>query len=78
LRESHERPEGTDVGTLVLSNSNAQHLISSVEIATDQFQKGSPPSAINDYLVNDFSWRVLKIVTGYVEYVNQRIWYKNL
>jgi len=29
-------------------------------------------------LVNDFSWRVLKIVTGYVGYVNQRIWYKNL
>ena len=78
LRESHERPEGTDVGTLVLSNSNAQHLISSVEIATDQFQEGIAPSSIDDYLVNDFSWRVLKIVTGYVGYVNQRIWYKNL
>jgi hypothetical protein len=63
---------------LVLSNSDAQHLISSVEIATDQFDEGIAPKAIDDYLVNDFSWRVLKIVTGYIEYVNQRIWYKNL
>jgi UDP-N-acetylglucosamine 2-epimerase (non-hydrolysing) len=78
LRESHERPEGTDVGTLVLSNNDAQHLVSSVEIATDQFNEGNAPKVIDDYLVNDFSWRVLKIVTGYVEYVNQRVWYKNL
>ena len=78
LRESHERPEGTDVGTLVLSSGDAQHLISSVEIATDQFEESKAPSTIADYLVSDFSWRVLKIVTGYVEYVNQRIWYKTL
>ena len=78
LRESHERPEGTDVGTLVLSNGDAQHLISSVEIATDQFEESKAPSTIDDYLVSDFAWRVLKIVTGYVGYVNQRVWYKNL
>ena len=54
LRESHERPEGTDVGTLVLSSSDAQHLISSVEIATDQFEESKAPSTIADYLVSDF------------------------
>ncbi|MFM8853899.1 MAG: hypothetical protein ACKOGL_12035, partial [Acidimicrobiaceae bacterium] len=63
---------------LVLSNSDVQHLISSVEIATDQFEESAAPSTINDYLVSDFSWRVLKIVTGYVGYVNHRVWYKNL
>jgi UDP-N-acetylglucosamine 2-epimerase len=78
LRESHERPEGTDVGTLVLSNGATQHLISSVEIATGQFKGGREPSIINDYFVSDFSWRVLKVVTGYVGYVNQRVWHKNL
>jgi len=78
LRESHERPEGADVGTLVLSNGDPQHLISSVEIATDQFEESKSPSTIDDYLVSDFAWRVLKIVTGYVGYVNQRVWYKNL
>jgi hypothetical protein len=61
-----------------LSNGDAQHLISSVEIATDQFEENKAPSTIDDYLVSDFAWRVLKIVTGYVGYVNQRVWYKNL
>lgn len=76
LRESHERPEGTDVGTLLLSTGDASDLISSVEIACGQYQNSSAPVQIVDYLVSDFSWRVLKIVTSYIDYVNQRVWHK--
>ena len=76
LRESHERPEGTDVGTLLLSTGNASSLISSVEIACGQYQNSSAPAQIANYLVSDFSWRVLKIVTSYIDYVNQRVWHK--
>ena len=76
LRESHERPEGTDVGTLLLSTGDASSLISSVEIACGQYQNSAAPVQIADYLVSDFSWRVLKIVTSYIDYVNQRVWHK--
>jgi len=76
LRESHERPEGTDVGTLVMSGSDSQSLISAVEIACSQYQSSLSPTPVSDYLVSDFSWRVLKIVTSYIDYVNQRVWYK--
>ena len=76
LRESHERPEGADVGTLVMSGSDSQSLISSVEIACGQYQSNINPSPVSDYLVADFSWRVLKIVNSYIDYVNQRVWYK--
>jgi len=76
LRESHERPEGTDVGTLVMSGSDIQSLISAVEIACSQYQSSLSPTPVSDYLVSDFSWRVLKIVTSYIDYVNQRVWYK--
>ena len=76
LRESHERPEGTDVGTLLLSTGDASDLISSVEIACGQYQNSSAPVQIVDYLVSDFSWRVLKIVTSYIDYVNQHVWHK--
>ena len=76
LRESHERPEGTDVGTLLLSTGDASDLISSIEIACGQYQNSSAPVQIVDYLVSDFSWRVLKIVTSYIDYVNQRVWHK--
>lgn len=76
LRESHERPEGTDVGTLVLSGSDSQSLISAVEIACGHHQSYATPAIVADYLVADFSWRVLKIVTEYIDYVNQRVWFK--
>lgn len=76
LRESHERPEGTDVGTLLLSGGDAQSLISAVEIASEQYQGMAHPTPVGDYLVADFSWRVLKIIQSYIGYVNQRVWYK--
>ena len=76
LRESHERPEGTDVGTLVMSGSDSQSLISAVEIAYGQYQSSTSPTPVADYVVSDFSWRVLKIITSYIDYVNQRVWYK--
>jgi UDP-N-acetylglucosamine 2-epimerase len=76
LRESHERPEGTDVGTLVMAGSDSQSLISAVEIAYGQYQSSTSPTPVADYMVSDFSWRVLKIIISYIDYVNQRVWYK--
>ena len=76
LRNSHERPEGADVGTLLMSDANSQILIRSVTIAVDQYQAGVIPEQVKDYLVNDFSWRVLKTISSYVGYVNKRVWFK--
>ena len=76
LRESHERPEGTDVGALVMTDSSSSSLEASVEIAVAQFMSSSSPQPVADYLVADFSWRVLKIIQGYTRYVNQRVWYE--
>jgi UDP-N-acetylglucosamine 2-epimerase (non-hydrolysing) len=76
LRNSHERPEGSDVGTLLMSDANPETLVRSVSIAVDQHEAGVTPEQIKDYLVNDFSWRVLKIVSSYVGYVNKRVWFK--
>ena len=76
LRESHERPEGADVGTLVMSGSDSQSLISAVEIAYGQYLSSTSPTPVADYVVSDFSWRVLKIIISYIDYVNQRVWYK--
>lgn len=76
LRNSHERPEGSDVGTLLMSDADPETLVRSVSIAVDQHEAGVTPEQIKDYLVNDFSWRVLKIVSSYVGYVNKRVWFK--
>jgi UDP-N-acetylglucosamine 2-epimerase (non-hydrolysing) len=76
LRDAHERPEGTDNGTLILSGSSANQLVSDVAVVRAQFDSGNFPKPISDYEVSDVSWRVVKIILSYVEYVNKRVWFK--
>jgi UDP-N-acetylglucosamine 2-epimerase (non-hydrolysing) len=76
LRDAHERPEGTDNGTLAMSGSSANQLVSEVAVVRAQFDSGNFPKPISDYEVTDVSWRVVKIILSYVEYVNKRVWFK--
>ena len=76
LRDAHERPEGADNGTLTMCSFSANQLISQVAVVRAQFDSGNIPKPINDYEVNDVSWRVVKIILSYVEYVNKRVWFK--
>jgi UDP-N-acetylglucosamine 2-epimerase (non-hydrolysing) len=76
LRDAHERPEGTDNGTLAMSGSSAIQLVSEVAVVRAQFDSGNFPKPISDYEVEDVSWRVVKIILSYVEYVNKRVWFK--
>jgi len=76
LRDAHERPEGTDNGTLAMSGSSASQLVSEVAVVRAQFDSGNFPKPISDYEVTDVSWRVVKIILSYVEYVNKRVWFK--
>ena len=76
LRDAHERPEGTDNGTLAMSGSSANQLVSEVAVVRAQFDSRNLPKPISDYEVNDVSWRVVKIILSYVDYVNKRVWFK--
>ena len=76
LREAHERPEGTDNGTLIISDASSSQLISSVTVARAQIASGVTPKMIIDYDIDDVSWRVLKIVLSYVGYINKHVWLK--
>jgi UDP-N-acetylglucosamine 2-epimerase len=64
IRESMERPEAQDSGTIILTGLDPDIVLDSVEIAMDEnmhiIKKLPPP----DYLVPDTSWRVLKLILG--------------
>ena len=76
LREAHERPEGTDNGTLIISGSLPSQLITAVSVVRAQLNSDNKPKTIGDYEVTDVSWRVLKIILSFIEYVDKRVWYK--
>jgi UDP-N-acetylglucosamine 2-epimerase (non-hydrolysing) len=64
LRQSMERPEAQDGGTIILSGFNLQIVLDSIRLSVSEQKlkrfKQIPP----EYQVKDTSWRVLKLIMG--------------
>jgi len=64
LRNSMERPEAQDTGTIILTGFNQDIVIDSIKIALQENVKQPLKQLSSDYSVPDTSWRVLKLVQG--------------
>ena len=76
IRESHERPEGMDEGTLVMSGLNKNRIIESLNMMINQFKSGLVPKIVNDYDVDNVSLKISRIILSYIDYVNKNVWKK--
>jgi UDP-N-acetylglucosamine 2-epimerase (non-hydrolysing) len=78
LRESHERPEGMEEGTVIMTGINLDCVMESLPIAVAQ-KRGNDRSLkiVSDYNVPDVSEKVLRIIMSYTEYIRRRVWYIN-
>lgn len=81
LRNTHERPEGMDVGTLVMSGLDRESLLDSIRIVCQQHDPVSHRPMIRDY-VSDIdphlvSQQILRIVRSYTGYVRRTVWHEN-
>ncbi len=77
IRQAHERPEGMDEATVIMSGLNKTRVINSVEIATSH--NDIEPRAIKpvkDYEADNVSKKILRIITSYTDYVNRTVWHK--
>ena len=77
IRQAHERPEGMDEGTVIMSGLNKKRIIESIDIATKLYKEGKVPNIIDDYNVDNVSQKVVKIIFSYIDYVNRNIWRKD-
>ncbi len=77
IRQAHERPEGMDEGTLIMSGLNKKRIIESIDIVTKLYKDGKVPNIIYDYNVDNVSQKVIKIIFSYIDYVNRNIWRKD-
>jgi len=76
VREAHERPEGMDEGAVILTGLSPQRILQAVEMTLAQFKQFGPCRLPADYNVDQVSWKVAKIILGYTDYVNRRVWQK--
>jgi UDP-N-acetylglucosamine 2-epimerase len=75
IRKAHERPEGMDEGTLIMSGLKSERIIESIEVVTKQHKINSP-QIIKDYDVENVSIKVTRIILSYIDYVNRTVWKK--
>ena len=77
IRQAHERPEGMDEGTVIMSGLNKKRIIESIDIVTTLYKDKKVPNIIDDYNVDNVSQKVVKIIFSYIDYVNSKIWRKD-
>ncbi len=76
IRQAHERPEGMDQGTLIMSGIEKTNILNSIDIVVEH-NKESNNKIVYDYDVDNFSKKITKIVFSYIDYINRTTWHKN-
>ena len=77
IRTSTERPEVIDKGNIILAGIKKDEILSSLEIATEIFKNENRNVEPYDYLDNNVSDKVIKVIRSYTNIVNRVIWGKN-
>jgi UDP-N-acetylglucosamine 2-epimerase (non-hydrolysing) len=76
IRKAHERPEGMDEGTLIMSGLEKERVLESINVMVSQNKKFTS-NIIKDYDVDNVSIKVTRIILSYIEYVNRTVWKKD-
>lgn len=78
IRQAHERPEGMDEGTLIMTGLDSTNIIKSIEVSTRHFIDNEQAfQKVKDYQVESVSKKVVKIILSYTSYINRTVWRKN-
>jgi UDP-N-acetylglucosamine 2-epimerase (non-hydrolysing) len=78
IRQAHERPEGMDVGTLIMCGLKAQRVLEAIAVVTSQQERGKRQfSPVPDYDVDNVSQKVLRIILSYIDYIKRTVWYRS-
>lgn len=78
IRQAHERPEGMDEATVIMSGLNKKRILESIDVVTAHFKENSDSiHEIPDYRPDNVSKKVLRIILSYTDYINRTVWHKN-
>jgi len=72
IREAHERPEAMEEASVMMVGLKKNDILRALSLLDDEgFHK---ECNVIDYMQNDVSIKVIKIIMSYVNYVNTNIW----
>ena len=77
IRNAHERPEGMDEATLIMSGLKKEDVLRSIKVVLQQRDENPEIiSKVEDYDVMNASKKILRIVLSYTNYINRTVWKK--
>lgn len=75
IRNAHERPEGMDVGALIMAGLKKDRVLDAVKVTIAQYGKKQRTTApVVDYETPNVSKQILRVVMSYTDYVNRTVW----
>lgn len=77
IRNAHERPEGMDEGTLIMSGLKKERVLDAVRVVTSQHERDRRViPVVRDYQAGPVSKQVVRVVLSYTDYINRTVWSK--
>ena len=76
IRTLTQRPEALDKGCFVLGGIDTIGLLQSVDVAVSLIKDGLPGIPVPDYVDENVSTKVVRIIQSYVGVVNKMVWRK--
>lgn len=77
IRTSTERPEALDKGVFVLAGIDTRSLLQAVDTAVEMVRNGHNGISVPDYMNENVSSKVVKIIQSYTNIVNRMVWRKS-
>lgn len=76
IRNSHERPEGMDEGTLIMSGLDYDTIQNSIDIVVGQ-SSDNCMNIVKDYDTENVSKKIVRCIVSYIDYINRNVWNKH-
>lgn len=73
VRQAHERPEGMDEGTVIMSGMDEESILDSINVVTKQNVR---VKVVDDYNNDILAAKVVRIILSYTGYINRTVWKK--
>lgn len=78
IRTSTERPEALDKACFIISGIDETGLLQSVDIAVEMNNSGDYGTPVPDYIEENVSSKVVKIIQSYTGIINKMVWRKDV
>jgi len=78
IRQTHERPEGMDEGTLIMCGLKFNRILEAIDVVSKQHAGKNKCQfrMVPDYCVDNVSKKVVRIILSHVDYINRTVWCK--